>query len=657
MMRWFESAGSLLLLLLFVACSSTTESGTDSLVGEPDGRQEMDSLVSIPDALVEDLADKELRVGDQSGDQDEPLDLVEPMDIAVETLEDSSPDDGTPELIGDLLQDVADDQGGCIDTYPGQVLITELMLDPLAASGQSGQYIELLNTSIETLHMTGWMLVDGAGNSVSLTLPEGSSFLPYQRLILGFEASPGDNGGIAPDLLISGVDLSGGLLTIQAGETTVDTVNYSGDGWPRVAGASMSLSSDKELVMLNDLPESWCSSTLAYGAGDLGTPGLANPVCPLLPACGNGITEEGEDCDDGANGNDLDGCTDLCSLTCSNPELNCQEVPGDCRKAVCVIEGEGQVCGLTLDSLDAPEDTPCQQGSCLLGEPTFLDMEDGTGCETPLGVVGQYCVGGQCSIPVCGDGIRGPTEECDDGNQESGDGCGFDCVGEVSCPDDMVLIPAQASPGVEVDYCMDRYEASRQDATATDAGVDDSIAVSRAGVLPWFMNPFPSDLSLGLQKYQGACASAGKRLCSREEWFAACTGSGQTTYVWGNDWNPETCNCVDTFCDDYCADHPEISPCSTAYNCGYTYYSFHLMPTGSFETCRNEWGVYDVNGNLWEIVPSDVDPQARGFEVRGGAFNCGGPATRLECTFNANWLSLYAGFRCCKDLVEPLPEQ
>jgi formylglycine-generating enzyme required for sulfatase activity len=203
------------------------------------------------------------------------------------------------------------------------------------------------------------------------------------------------------------------------------------------------------------------------------------------------------------------------------------------------------------------------------------------------------------------------------------------------CPPDMVDI------GI---CCMDRYEASRKDATGTSAGADESQAMSRAGVLPWHVNPMTIEAR---DKFQAACAASGKRLCRREEFLRACQGPGPDLrrYFFGGDWNPETCNSVDAFCDDYCREHG-VDPCNTNENCGYQYYCFHVMPTGSFPGCTDGSGLFDVNGNVWEIVPS---ASARGYEVRGGAFNCGAPSLRFECTFDAGWNDLFAGFRCCRD--------
>ena len=70
-----------------------------------------------------------------------------------------------------------------------------------------------------------------------------------------------------------------------------------------------------------------------------------------------------------------------------------------------------------------------------------------------------------------------------------------------------------------------------------------------------------------------------------------------------------------------------------------------LTPTGAMPRCINELGHFDLAGNLWEVVRSGEDP--RGYEVRGGAFDCADAAERHRCSFNAGWDKLWAGFRCC----------
>ena len=90
-------------------------------------------------------------------------------------------------------------------------------------------------------------------------------------------------------------------------------------------------------------------------------------------ACGNGLEEVGEECDDG-NTDSTDDCTAQCTFpTCGDG-----------------IASAGEEC----DEGDAGEIA----GTCI-----------------------------RCKRPVCGDGATGATEECDDGNATANDGC-TDCV-------------------------------------------------------------------------------------------------------------------------------------------------------------------------------------------------------------------------------------
>jgi formylglycine-generating enzyme required for sulfatase activity len=74
--------------------------------------------------------------------------------------------------------------------------------------------------------------------------------------------------------------------------------------------------------------------------------------------------------------------------------------------------------------------------------------------------------------------------------------------------------------------------------------------------------------------------------------------------------------------------------------------AFRVMPTGSFPDCVNAYGVYDINGNVWEIV--DTDDGLEHF--RGGAYNCGDSEMLHKCDYDATWGPSAKGFRCCKDL-------
>ncbi len=105
------------------------------------------------------------------------------------------------------------------------------------------------------------------------------------------------------------------------------------------------------------------------------------------PVCGNGILEEGEQCDDGNN------------------------VSGDGCSATCDIEHE------------APEEQVCGNGI----------VEEGEECDDGNTVSGDGC-DAVCMLedePVCGNGILEEGEQCDDGNLINGDGCSDTCELEV----------------------------------------------------------------------------------------------------------------------------------------------------------------------------------------------------------------------------------
>ena len=199
-------------------------------------------------------------------------------------------------------------------------------------------------------------------------------------------------------------------------------------------------------------------------------------------------------------------------------------------------------------------------------------------------------------------------EDCEDGFECLMHACHAVSRGELSCPEGMVAIDNA--------YCMDVYEASKPDATATAEGVDESMATSRFGVMPWKIGNHND-------KAQAACVAAGKRLCTANEWEFACRGANDTTYGYGDTYQPKTCNGIDTF--------------------GLS--SFHLMTTGAFENCHNGWGVYDLSGNLWEHT---ADGSA--LTVRGGAYNCADSQNNHRCAYVPNtWTPLALGFRCCAD--------
>ena len=126
------------------------------------------------------------------------------------------------------------------------------------------------------------------------------------------------------------------------------------------------------------------------------------PSKPCVPWCGDGKLTGTEQCDDGNTSNG-DGCSATCNL---EPGYSCTGSPSICTAIVC---GDGVKSG---------------SESCDLGANNGLFLGDGSGysktctpeprCRDANGVT-------QACSTACGDGNVDPGEECDDGNQDSGD--------------------------------------------------------------------------------------------------------------------------------------------------------------------------------------------------------------------------------------------
>lgn len=148
---------------------------------------------------------------------------------------------------------------------------------------------------------------------------------------------------------------------------------------------------------------------------------------------------------------------------------------GDCKEVVCDGEGalivralaEGDVCteaggkvcnanGICVHCItndDCPGKT-CVDGTCVPascidnaknGSETDVDCggadcprcDDKKACIVANDCKSGSCQSDTCQTPKCGDSVRQGDEECDDGNQASGDGCTPTCKADVLFTDDM----------------------------------------------------------------------------------------------------------------------------------------------------------------------------------------------------------------------------
>jgi fibro-slime domain-containing protein len=178
-----------------------------------------------------------------------------------------------------------------------------------------------------------------------------------------------------------------------------------------------------------------------------------------ISVCGNGLLDDGEDCDDG-NARSGDGCDGTCKVetgyVCLTPGQPCKSIlfcgdglpgpdescddgntiSGDGCSSTCAVEN-GYVCptfGLPCKTTTIPP--ACGNKIVEFGE----SCDDGNtvggdGCSSTCQTESGYtCIGSVCTRDkTCGNGILDPGEQCDDGNLTPGDCCNGSCKLEPNC--------------------------------------------------------------------------------------------------------------------------------------------------------------------------------------------------------------------------------
>ncbi len=343
----------------------------------------------------------------------------------------------------------------------GSIVITELLVKPKAAQVGAGEWVELYNPSTQAIDLNGWILRDKGSNLHKINAPAGLWIQPKSYLLLGQGGDPATNGGVKPAYVYSAFSLSdpGDDVILEWNKTVIDSFSYVSkdidlNGWPIIAGYSLSLDPFSIDASANDSSINWCLSKKSWvgSAGDFGSPGLANASCSNpckeadkvtskpdktpcatgmwcksgecleIPVCGNGKieSENGEFCDDG------------------NLE------PGDGCDGKCKIEPPPAVPGTLLltELMVNPGPTSDADGDWLeVYNPTkaAIDLTGWT--------LGNTENGGHSIKVACGNGFIEGSEQCDDGNTISNDGCSLSCAVEGQCTS-MVLNGVNGHVGV-----------------------------------------------------------------------------------------------------------------------------------------------------------------------------------------------------------------
>ncbi len=169
------------------------------------------------------------------------------------------------------------------------------------------------------------------------------------------------------------------------------------------------------------------------------------------------------------------------------------------------------------------------------------------------------------------------------------------------------------------------------------------------------------------------CEARGERLCAQEEWMLACRadpdGGADRVYAYGDALDLRVCNTDKsrvgraTRCDLQTLDSI-WKTCTT-----------DTEPSGAFPACRSRFGIFDMHGNVAEIMTRKDYDGVVYSQLKGSAFHYvdlakkptdrGGYWTKYpdHCNFDPRWhveklrtaahVNYHLGFRCCGSVVTP----
>jgi sulfatase modifying factor 1 len=195
----------------------------------------------------------------------------------------------------------------------------------------------------------------------------------------------------------------------------------------------------------------------------------------------------------------------------------------------------------------------------------------------------------------------------------------------VGCPRDMAVVG---------ESCVDRYEWPNR------RGAKPLLGASGLAE--------PEDIEAGkVMDATRLCASVGKRVCRREEWVAACRGPTRSRYPFGDRVPRYDPNKRDGLCNyDRWFRTPNEHRVAIRDPAEMIWLD-QSEPAGSRETCRSDYGVYDLMGNAEEWVRCGAGDY--GWCLMGRYWSaprsCGYTVTR----HSPKWHYYQSGFRCCKD--------
>jgi hypothetical protein len=163
-------------------------------------------------------------------------------------------------------------------TLFGDLVINEVMADPVGVPDLDGEWIELYNPTSTNLDMNGLTVRITAGTvqdfiiGYTLVVPAG------EFVVLGKTTDTSLNDSVPVDYTANfELPNDGFSLEISNGTTLLDSVDFGGF----TRGASQQLDPNFANATDNDDTSHWCPAQFLYGIYNNGGPGIANDSCDL----------------------------------------------------------------------------------------------------------------------------------------------------------------------------------------------------------------------------------------------------------------------------------------------------------------------------------------------------------------------------------------
>ena len=219
-------------------------------------------------------------------------------------------------------------------------------------------------------------------------------------------------------------------------------------------------------------------------------------------------------------------------------------------------------------------------------------------------------------------------------------------VRRAACPAEMANVDDRFCIDRWEDALVETFEGGREVPWPPFGAVENGHAfraVSRPRVYP--------QAYISGEQAARACAAAGKRLCAPIEWRKACMGPNETTFGYGRQRIAGRCN--DSGRSPMLRLFPQVAISWTTVgmtemnDARLNQLDGTLAPTGSHEECTNEYGVFDMVGNLheWTSDPNGTFQGGYYLDTHRNGDGC----TYRTVAHEFSYHDYSTGFRCCAD--------